>query len=100
MRKEALHLLQKAMDGCGGTTTATTAYAEVFRVIMRFGVADKSSIVRIAAARCLKTFANIGGPGIGFAELDSSASTCVKADPPLLLFDAASLFMVLLIYTK
>ncbi|CAO2817215.1 unnamed protein product [Amaranthus hypochondriacus] len=79
VRKEALHLLQNAMEGCGGTTTATTAYAEVFRVIMRFGAVDKSSIVRIAAARCLKTLANIGGPGLGVAELDSSASTCVKA---------------------
>ncbi|KNA19796.1 hypothetical protein SOVF_058220 [Spinacia oleracea] len=78
VRKEALHMLRNAMEGCGGGAAAT-AYTEAFRLIMRFGVVDKSSIVRIAAARCLKTFANVGGPGLGTAEFDSSASTCVKA---------------------
>ncbi|KAL2896473.1 Protein SWEETIE [Bienertia sinuspersici] len=80
VRKEALHMLQNAMEGCGGSAAAT-AYTEAFRLIMRVGVVDKSSIVRIAAARCLKTFANVGGPGLGAAELDSSASTCAFNDP-------------------
>ncbi|XP_074287369.1 protein SWEETIE [Silene latifolia] len=78
VRKEALYMLQHAMEGCGGTAV-TTAYTEAFRLIMRFGVVDKSSIVRIAAARCLKALANIGGPGLGPSELENSASTCVKA---------------------
>jgi hypothetical protein len=45
---------------------------------MRGGISDKSYIVRVAAARCLKAFANIGGPGLGMAELDTSMSCCVK----------------------
>ncbi|KMT18503.1 hypothetical protein BVRB_2g026440 isoform A [Beta vulgaris subsp. vulgaris] len=82
-------MLQNAMEGCGGVAAAT-ACTEAFRLIMRFGVVDKSSIVRIAAARCLKTFANVGGPGLGGADLDSSASTCVKAfnDPTSAVRDA------------
>ncbi|XP_021759988.1 protein SWEETIE-like isoform X1 [Chenopodium quinoa] len=89
VRKEALHMLRNAMEGCGGASAAT-AYTEAFRLIMRFGVVDKSPIVRIAAARCLKTFANVGGPGLGTAELDSSAFTCVKAfnDPNSSIRDA------------
>ncbi|KAG5516080.1 hypothetical protein RHGRI_036955 [Rhododendron griersonianum] len=55
------------------------AYTEAFRLIMRLAVGDKSFTVRIATARCLKAFANIGGPGLGVAELDNSASYCVKA---------------------
>ncbi|XP_058187848.1 protein SWEETIE-like [Rhododendron vialii] len=46
---------------------------------MRLAVGDKSFTVRVAAARCLKAFANIGGPGLGVAELDNSASYYVKA---------------------
>ncbi|KAH9602675.1 hypothetical protein KSS87_010209 [Heliosperma pusillum] len=79
VRKEALYMLQHAMEGCGGTAV-TTAYTEAFRLIMRFGVVDKSSIVRIAAARCLKALANIGGPGLGPSELENSASTCAFND--------------------
>lgn len=90
-------MLQNAMEGCGGVAAAT-ACTEAFRLIMRFGVVDKSSIVRIAAARCLKTFANVGGPGLGGADLDSSASTCVKVDLPPLLYIVASLFAVVIIY--
>nr|POF27534.1 hypothetical protein CFP56_19821 [Quercus suber] len=47
---------------------------------MRFAIRDKSFVVRIAAARCLKAFANIGGPGLGLGELDNSAAYCVMAE--------------------
>lgn len=77
VRQEALHMLQNALEGCGGSA-ASSAYTEAFRLIMRLAVGDKSFTVRIAAARCLKAFANIGGPGLGVAELDNSASYCVK----------------------
>lgn len=77
VRKEALHMLQNALEGSGGCA-AFSAYTEAFRLITRFAVGDKSFVVRIAAARCLKAFANIGGPGLGVGELDSSASYCVK----------------------
>ncbi|GMP28425.1 hypothetical protein CsSME_00003976 [Camellia sinensis var. sinensis] len=78
VRQEALHMLQNALEGSGGSAAAS-AYSEAFRVIMRLAVVDKSFTVRIAAARCLKAFANIGGPGLGVGELDNSASHCVKA---------------------
>ncbi|XP_038891104.1 protein SWEETIE isoform X2 [Benincasa hispida] len=78
VRLEALRLLQNALEGSGGTAAAS-AYTEAFRLITRVGIGDKSFIVRIAAARCLKAFANIGGPGLGIGELDNSASFCVKA---------------------
>ena len=77
MRQEALHLLQNALEGSGGSA-AFSAYTESFRLIMRFAVWDKSFVVRIAAARCLKAFATIGGPGLGVGELENSASYCVK----------------------
>ncbi|KAK2986819.1 hypothetical protein RJ640_011044 [Escallonia rubra] len=78
IRQEALHMLRNALEGSGGNA-AFSAYTEAFRVIMRLAVGDKSFIVRIAAARCLKAFADIGGPGLGVGELDNSASFCVKA---------------------
>ncbi|PON93486.1 Coatomer beta subunit [Trema orientale] len=78
VRQEALHMLQDALEGSGGSA-ASSAYTESFRLIMRFAVGDKSFIVRIAAARCLKAFASIGGPGLGVGELENSASYCVKA---------------------
>ncbi|KAM7524202.1 hypothetical protein LguiA_014104 [Lonicera macranthoides] len=78
VRQEALHMLRNALEGSGGNA-ALSAYAEAYRIIMRLAVGDKSFIVRIAAARCLKAFANIGGPGLGVGELDNSASFCVKA---------------------
>ncbi|XP_057950084.1 protein SWEETIE isoform X2 [Malania oleifera] len=78
VRQEALHMLQNALEGSGGRA-AFAAYSEAFRLIMRFGVGDKSFVVRIAAARCLKAFSNIGGPGLGVGELDNSSSCCVKA---------------------
>ncbi|XP_057757016.1 protein SWEETIE isoform X1 [Arachis stenosperma] len=78
VRRQALHMLQNALEGCGGSA-ASTAYSEAFRIIMRSATGDKSFAVRIAAARCLKAFATIGGPGLGVAELDNSASYCVKA---------------------
>ncbi|BBH06890.1 HEAT repeat-containing protein [Prunus dulcis] len=78
VRQEALYMLQNALEGSGGNAAAS-AYTEAYRIIMRFAVGDKSFLVRIAAARCLKAFAIIGGPGLGVAELDSSASYCVKA---------------------
>lgn len=78
MRQEALYMLEKALEGCG-VNASSSAYSEAFRLITRLALGDKSSVVRMAAARCLKTFANIGGPGLGVGELDNSASYCVKA---------------------
>ena len=72
-------MLQNALEGSGGSAAAS-AYTEAFRLIMRFAVGDKSFLVRIAAARCLKAFAIIGGPGLGVGELDNSTSFCVKVD--------------------
>ncbi|GLT41167.1 hypothetical protein SLA2020_152510 [Shorea laevis] len=89
VRQEALIMLQNALEGCGGSAAAS-AYNEAFRLITRFAIGDKSFVVRIAAARCLKVFANIGGPGLGVGELDSLASYCVKAleDPVTSVRDA------------
>ncbi|GAV75653.1 LOW QUALITY PROTEIN: hypothetical protein CFOL_v3_19131, partial [Cephalotus follicularis] len=91
VRLEALIMLQNALEGCGGSA-ASSAYNEAYRLITRSGIGDKSFLVRIAAARCLKAFANIGGPGLGITELDNSASYCVKAgaleDPVLSVRDA------------
>ncbi|KAG9458284.1 hypothetical protein H6P81_002792 [Aristolochia fimbriata] len=78
VRQEALQMLQNALQGSDGSG-ALTAYSEALRIIMRVGVADKSFFVRLAAARCLKTFANIGGPGLGVGELENCAAHCVKA---------------------
>ncbi|KAJ8545864.1 hypothetical protein K7X08_018447 [Anisodus acutangulus] len=78
VREEALQMLQNALEGSGGGAAAS-AYADAFRIIMRTGIVDKSSIVRVAAARCLKAFASIGGPGLGVGELDNASSSCVKA---------------------
>lgn len=91
VRQEALYMLRNALDGSGGSA-ASTAYSEAFRIIMRTVTGDKSFAVRIAAARCLKAFASIGGPGLGVAELDNSASYCVKAleDPVSSVRDAFS----------
>ena len=77
VRQDALLLLENALEGSGGGGGAA-AYQEAFRIIMRGGVSDKSFIVRVAAARCLKAFANIGGPGLGMSEFDNSMSYCVK----------------------
>ncbi|XP_021304666.1 HEAT repeat-containing protein 5B isoform X2 [Sorghum bicolor] len=77
VRQDALLLLENALEGSGGGGAAA-AYQEAFRIIMRGGVSDKSFIVRVAAARCLKAFANIGGPALGIVEFDSSMSYCVK----------------------
>ena len=71
-------MLQNALEGSGGSA-ASSAYTEAYRLIMRFAIGDKSFVVRIAAARCLKAFADIGGPGLGLGELDNSATYCVKA---------------------
>ena len=71
-------MLQKALEGSGGSAMSS-AYTEAYRIITRIGVADKSPIVRIAAACCLKAFASVGGPGLGAAELESLASYCGKA---------------------
>lgn len=77
VRQEAFILLHNALEGCGGTAAAT-AYAEAYRLITRFSTLDKSLVVRIAAARCLKAFSNIGGPGLGTSEFDTLASYCLK----------------------
>ncbi|KAL3630335.1 hypothetical protein CASFOL_023319 [Castilleja foliolosa] len=78
VRQEALHMLRNALEGSDGSA-ASAAYTEAFRIITRTGVGDKSLSVRVAAARCLKAFANIGGPGLGIGELENSSSYCVKA---------------------
>ncbi|KAL0801143.1 hypothetical protein Bca101_056319 [Brassica carinata] len=77
VRQDAFILLHNALDGCGGTAAAT-AYSEAYRLITRFSTFDKSFVVRIAAARCLKVFSNIGGPGLGTSEFDTLASYCLK----------------------
>ncbi|KAH7658270.1 Armadillo-like helical-containing protein [Dioscorea alata] len=91
VRKDALQMLANALDGSGGNG-ASTAYLEAFRIIMRVGVSDKSFIVKLAAAGCLKTFASIGGPGLGISELESSIAYCLKAleDPVSAIRDAFS----------
>ncbi|GFY86802.1 HEAT repeat-containing protein [Actinidia rufa] len=63
---------------CSGGSASSSEYTEAFRIIMRLAAGDKSFLVRIAAARCLKAFANIGGSGLGVAEFDNSVSYCVK----------------------
>ncbi|XP_042449151.1 protein SWEETIE-like [Zingiber officinale] len=89
VRKDALQMLDKALEGCGGSGPFT-AYSEAHRIVMRVGVTDKSFIVRLAAARCLKTFANIDSPGLGPAELEGSIVYCLKAlvDPTSSVRDA------------
>ncbi|RHN44030.1 hypothetical protein MtrunA17_Chr7g0214901 [Medicago truncatula] len=89
VRQEALYMLRNALEGSGGSA-ASTAYSEAFRLIMKSAAGDKLFAVRIASARCLKAFASIGGPGLGVAELDNSASYCVKAleDPVASVRDA------------
>lgn len=85
-------MLRNALEGSGGSA-ASSAYTEAIRLIMRFAVGDKSFIVRIAAARCLRAFANIGGPGLGAGEFDNLASYCVKVG----LFVISELFFISLI---
>lgn len=70
-------MLHNALEGSDGSA-ASAAYTEAFRIIMRVGVGDKSPRVKIAAARCLKAFANIGGPGLGIGELENCLAYCVK----------------------
>lgn len=70
-------MLRNALEGCGGGASAS-AYNEAFRLLSKFAVGDKSYVVRIAAARCLKAFADIGGPGLGASELESMFSSFVK----------------------
>uniref|UniRef100_A0A6N2MGS2 Uncharacterized protein n=1 Tax=Salix viminalis TaxID=40686 RepID=A0A6N2MGS2_SALVM len=53
VRQEALLMLEKALEGSGGSA-ASTAYIEAFRLITRIAIGDKSFVVRIAGARCLK----------------------------------------------
>ncbi|KMZ69414.1 HEAT repeat-containing protein [Zostera marina] len=78
VRQDALQMLHNAIEGSAGSS-ASSAYSETFRVIMRHGLGDKMFVVRLVAAKCLKTFANIGGPGLGTSELENAASYCVKA---------------------
>ncbi|KAH0449198.1 hypothetical protein IEQ34_022998 [Dendrobium chrysotoxum] len=77
VRQDALRMLESALEG-SGSGGASAAYSESFRIIMRFGVSDKAFIVRLAAARCLKTFASIGGPGLLTTDFENSMSHCVK----------------------
>lgn len=78
VRKAMLQMLQNALEGSEGAGPFS-AYSEAFRTVMRFGVVDKSSAVRTAAAGCLRAFAVTGGPGLGAGGLETSASLCVKA---------------------
>lgn len=71
-------MLQNALEGSGGNA-ASLGYVEAYRLITRSAIGDKSFVVRIAAARCLKAFAIIGGPGLAMGELENAASYCVKA---------------------
>lgn len=89
-------MLQNALEGCGGGAAAS-AYTDAFRIIMRTGIVDKSPIVRVAAARCLKAFASIGGPGLGVGELDNASSSCVKVGEFLLSFEFPILTWMLLL---
>uniref|UniRef100_A0A6N2LBK1 Clathrin/coatomer adaptor adaptin-like N-terminal domain-containing protein n=1 Tax=Salix viminalis TaxID=40686 RepID=A0A6N2LBK1_SALVM len=89
VRQEALLMLEKALEGSGGSA-ASTAYTEAFRLITRIAIGDKSFVVRIAGARCLKVFASIGGPCLGVGEIENSASYCALEDPVLLVRDAFS----------
>ncbi|XP_078176772.1 HEAT repeat-containing protein isoform X2 [Carex rostrata] len=77
VRQDALLLLENALEGSGGGGVPV-AYTEAYRIIMRLGLIDKSVIVRLAAARCLKTFGSIGGIGVGMPELENSLGYCVK----------------------
>ena len=77
VRQAALQLLQDALEGSGGGGP-TSAYSEALRVVLRLGSADKSSIVRSAAANCLHAFALAGGPGIGSGGLEGCSALCVK----------------------
>ncbi|XP_020585694.1 LOW QUALITY PROTEIN: HEAT repeat-containing protein 5B [Phalaenopsis equestris] len=78
VRQDALQMLECALEG-SGSGGVSAAYSESFRIIMRLGVSDKAFIVRLAAARCLKTFASIGGPGLSTTELENSMLHCLKA---------------------
>lgn len=89
-------MLQNALEGSGGGAAAS-AYTDAFRIIMRTGVVDKSSIVRVAAARCLKALASIGGPGLGVGELDNACSSCVKVGEFLFSFEFSILIGMLLL---
>ncbi|KAL8501603.1 hypothetical protein ACS0TY_020931 [Phlomoides rotata] len=81
-------MLRNALEG-SHSSAASAAYMEAFRVILRVGVIDKSFRVKIATARCLKAFANIGGPGLGAGEFENCLSYSVKAleDPVKLVRD-------------
>ncbi|KAG0503480.1 hypothetical protein HPP92_003552 [Vanilla planifolia] len=78
IRQDALQMLENALEG-SGPGGASAAYTESFRIIMRLGVSDKAFTVRLMAARCLKTYASIGGPNLGTTELENSMSHCIKA---------------------
>lgn len=70
-------MLQNALEGSGGVG-ASMAFSEAFRILTRVAGSDKASNVRLAAAKCLKTFANIQGPGLGVPELENAAFYCTK----------------------
>ncbi|EPS72441.1 hypothetical protein M569_02317, partial [Genlisea aurea] len=78
VRQEAIDMLRNALEGSEGNAPSAS-YVDAFRVIIRSGVFDKSSSVRLAAARCLKVFANVGGPGLGVGDLENCLSFCIKA---------------------
>ncbi|CAA6670474.1 unnamed protein product [Spirodela intermedia] len=68
VRQDALLMLQNALEGSGGIVAGS----------------DKAYNVRLAAAKCLKTFANIQGPGLGVPELENAAVYCTKGlDDPI-----------------
>ncbi|XP_078444054.1 HEAT repeat-containing protein [Wolffia australiana] len=83
VRQDAILMLQKALDGSGGTGSSL-AFSEAFRILTRAAGGDKAYNVRLAAAKCLKTFADIQAPGLRVPELENAALYCIKAlDDPV-----------------
>ncbi|KAJ3692210.1 hypothetical protein LUZ60_012560 [Juncus effusus] len=77
VKQDALLLLENALSGSEGGG-GPAAYTESFRIITKLGVTDKSFIVRLAGARCLRTFGSVGWIGLGVGELENSMAFCVK----------------------
>lgn len=77
VRQAGLQLLQDALEGSGGGGP-TPAYVEAVRIIFKVGVSDKSSVVRTAAAGCLRAVAMTGGPGVGSGGLEACINLCLK----------------------
>ena len=77
MRQDALLMLQKALEGSGGSG-ASLAFSEAYRILTKVAGADKAYTVRLVSAKCLKTLAHIQAPGLGVPELENAAIYCTK----------------------